>query len=118
MRRLAMVAVLVAGCGGEGAPPLGVQPTLSSIQRSVFTPKCAGCHRDARDMPHKLSLVAGESWDQLVGKDSETFGGMPRVVPGEPHASALTAIAHSYHDMTAGDESAVWSWIEAGALDN
>ncbi len=59
--------------GGVIPPPNpGVQPTIESIQNSIFTPKCAlsGCHTGATPQPIQgagLDLSAGKSQDSLLG---------------------------------------------------
>jgi len=123
MRRLVMVAVLVAGCGGadEGPSlePLG--PTLSSIQAHVFTPKCAGCHQH---LPPRINLTDGQSYGSLVNKRSRD-GLQWYVKPGEPASSMLVnGSGSSGHDGIDADPdrptdwSTIADWIEAGALDN
>ena len=71
------------GTGPQGG---GLQPTFSSIQDNVFTPKCvnAGCHPGGLA---PMSLQAGTAFNTLVNVQS-AFG-IPRVDPGDADNSAL-----------------------------
>lgn len=62
-------------------------PTLSSIQRNVFTPICTACHFGPSPAA-QMSLEEGRAHAQLVGVQR---AGQPeiRVVPGEASASFL-----------------------------
>ena len=130
MRRLAMVAVLVAGCGGTDE---GLVPTLSSIQEHVFTPRCATakCHATAVK-PHMLSLADGETWGMLSGP-SVIVPTSARLVPSSPIAGLVARVlsANEWYAgelkirrmppdgrLDNGEVAAILQWIEAGALDN
>ena len=56
------------GAGPQGG---GLQPTFSSIQDNIFTPKCvnAGCHPGG-GAPASLPLQAGVAYDALVNIQS------------------------------------------------
>lgn len=81
--------VLLNGCERELAPvgpgPEPLQPTFSSIQDNILTPKCVnlGCHPPAGPM----SLQKGVAYGNLVNQPSAY--GMPRVDPGNAENSAL-----------------------------
>ena len=98
MRRLWLVplALATAGCGGDGVleeamgPPAGGAPTLTSLQASIFTPKCAidGCH--AGSAPEQgMNLSAGKTYVYTVGVASVELPGYLRVAPNDPDASYL-----------------------------
>jgi hypothetical protein len=73
-----------------GPAPEVVLPTLESIQRTVFTPRCAGCHGGGSPSA-QMSLESGMSYGSLVNVDAKTplSGKTVRVVPGDPDASVL-----------------------------
>jgi hypothetical protein len=92
----AAALLLLAACGGGsggGSPPaqqVPLQPTLASIQASIFTPTCAvsGCH-GAGSMMNGLRLDDGFSRDNLVNVAASYGMGLIRVKPGDPDASFL-----------------------------
>lgn len=85
-----LVLLLLTMCGGdEGTGPddIPLEPTFSSIQANIFTPKCvnAGCH------PGNLapmSLRSGEAYDNLVNVPAPAYDG-DRVEPGDADNSIL-----------------------------
>lgn len=100
---VAVVAALVAGCGGgsgegldsngrpisEGGGGSGtLQPTFESIQANVFTPMCTGCHAGAA-APAGLRLDAASSYALLVGVASAEVPSLQRVDAGSPDDSYL-----------------------------
>lgn len=100
---VAVVAALVAGCGGgsgegldsngrpisEGGGGSGtLQPTFESIQANVFTPMCTGCHAGAA-APAGLRLDAASSYALLVGVASAEVPSLQRVDAGHPDDSYL-----------------------------
>jgi mono/diheme cytochrome c family protein len=124
------LAALTVGCAGDGTGldqfgnPLSADkaelgPTLSSIQRNVFTPICTQCHTGAAG-PLGLALDEGASRDDLVN------------VPSVEHteSSYLVWKVEGRADITGGrmplglpplseDEiAAIRGWIEQGAEDN
>jgi hypothetical protein len=129
--RLAPVlAVALAACG--------VQPTLSSLQENVFTPRCAtaGCHDDG-SRAGQLSLAPGRSHVAIVGVAAKNVGvvddGTLLVKPGDPDASFLVTKVRPKVPVAAGvrmppsgsgeplsDEeiAAIEEWVRAGAKDD
>ena len=109
----------------------GLQPTLSSIQKEIFTPKCVsvGCH-PGNGAP--MSLRNGESHRNLVGANSDyTIGGqrLKRVVAGDPDQSVLylkvvgdnrvfTRMPQGAAALSSEEVGAIRDWIEDGAQDN
>ena len=71
---------------GVGPPGGGLEPTFSSIQTNILTPKCvnAGCHPGSLA---PMSLRAGAAYGNLV--NSPSAFGIPRVDPGDADNSAL-----------------------------
>jgi len=88
--------LVLAACGGGGGDeepppaPTGLQPTLASIQASIFTPRCAtsGCHTGAGAQA-QLHLDAGLSWNNLVSVQSSQSASLTRVIPMNPDGSFL-----------------------------
>jgi hypothetical protein len=70
------------GCGGE--------PTIASIQQTVFDKGCAfgSCHAGATPAA-KLDLSKGHACASLVNRQSCVFNQKTRVVPGHPEQSYL-----------------------------
>jgi hypothetical protein len=70
----------------------GMQPTLQSIQDSVFTPVCTGCHTgpQGNPLPAGLDLTSlSASFMALVDVPSTQNGALDLVEPGDPDASYL-----------------------------
>jgi hypothetical protein len=68
-----------------------VQPTLSSIQTNVFTPRCSGCHAGGGvALPASINLTnAPASFAALVNITSTQVPSLQRVTPGNPNDSYL-----------------------------
>ena len=99
-------------------PPPSV--TLSSLQTTVFTPKCIGCHGGSSPEAG-MNLSAGQSFSNLVNVAATTQAGAIRVVPFSPSTSYLSiflAAGHRSNSVTAQDRADIDSWILAGALNN
>lgn len=62
---------------------------FDAIQEGVFTPSCERCHGAGGHAAAGLSLLLGESRDQLVGVPSRVMDGLMRVSPGHPEESTL-----------------------------
>ena len=133
-RVIAVCAVMLAAfsCGGDGfvemmeAPP-APGPTLTSLQSSIFTPKCAipACH--LAPFPQQgMELSAGNTYRFTVGVDSGELPIFKRVAPGEAADSYLyMKIAGDPRivgermpldgTITAAEIDAIRAWIDAGA---
>jgi hypothetical protein len=99
-------------------PPPSV--TLTSVQTTVFTPKCIGCHGGSSPEAG-LNLMAGQSFSNLVNVPATTQNGAIRVVPFSPSTSYLSiflAAGHRSNSVTAQDRADIDSWILAGALNH
>jgi hypothetical protein len=91
-----LLALLGAGCAGDGRESQGAVPleaTLASLQENIFTPICAatGCHA-GQGAPLGLRLdEASASFENLVGVPSVERPDLQlsRVVPGQPEQSYL-----------------------------
>jgi hypothetical protein len=106
-------------------PPVQLQPTLSSIQANIFTPKCvnAGCHPGGGA---PMSLANGQSFGTLVNQPSAY--NRPRVAPGNANNSALylkvsgTTLGQQMplggQPLSAAEMSAIQTWINNGAQNN
>ncbi|MBK9517670.1 MAG: hypothetical protein IPO09_10010 [Anaeromyxobacter sp.] len=139
--RAPALAVLLTACltgpdvgaaiPGGGLPSL--EPTLSSVQSLVFSPRCAtaACHVGGNGTP--LSLVAGESFGALVGIPSEQAPAVPLVTPGDLAQSYLVIKLRGTHEavggygtpmppggeeLTAEELLAIEGWVSAGAADD
>ena len=93
--RAAIAALLLSlvSCGGGGggeSGPMGIQPTLASIQANVFTPTCAlaGCHTGSSAIVG-LRLDPGFSAASLINVTSPQDNAFVRVIPGNGDASLL-----------------------------
>ena len=133
------LGLLAASCGGDGvidavvAPPPAIVPTLTALQLSIFTPKCAVrggfCHVSPQPA-QGMDLSAGNTFLSTVGVDSVELSDLKRVSPGNATDSYL-------YMKVAGDPrivpvqmpmvgdllspaelDAVRAWIDAGAKDN
>jgi hypothetical protein len=135
---VALAAVLLGGCAGEGVPTDGGGPpvpaaSFAEIQRDIFDRSCtsAACHNSST-RAGGLSLATGESYDALVEVEPDNpvarTAGLLRVAPseaqrsfilrklrgdlepgeGEPMPLGLTPLPDESIAMIAG-------WIEDGA---
>ncbi|MGD9548833.1 MAG: c-type cytochrome domain-containing protein [Candidatus Krumholzibacteriia bacterium] len=123
----------LAACSDNGTEPQlddagGGEPTVSFAAdvQPIFDANCIGCH-GAVGGNGGMSLVAGSSYDNLVGVPSQGYAG-DRVVPGDPDASVL------YRKLTGAQGvggpmpptgilppatvEPVRIWIAEGAIDN
>jgi hypothetical protein len=131
------LAASVVSCGGGsgggsgGMIPPTIQPTLSSIQFQVFTPKCAqsGCH--AGTAPQEgLNLSAGQAHSHLVGVPSTQQPTFQRVNPGNATDSYLymkitadprttgARMPEGGAALSAAEITAIRDWINDGAPAN
>jgi hypothetical protein len=123
----ALLTVLVANAAPAAA-------TLTQIQQTVFSPRCAGCHDGSQPpggaLPGSMDLRAGNSFASLVAARSLEQPALLRVAPGDPASSyviqklegaagisgARMPFGGPFLDQAATDE--VKSWIAAGAPNN
>jgi len=90
--------------------------TLSTLQASLFTPSCAGCHGAGGEAG--LDLRAGQSFSNLVNVAATTQSGT-RVIPFSPDQSVLVLqLASGHRSVSAANQNNIRSWISAGALNN
>lgn len=135
-RFLGLSATLaLTSCGGGGGggmtsapppPPPPANSTFQTIQSTIFTPICTGCHAGA-NAPQGLRLDAANSFAMLVNVASAEVPGLLRVNPGNPNQSYLvqkiegTAAvgvrmpANGPPFLTQAQIDLVRSWISAGA---
>jgi uncharacterized protein (TIGR03118 family) len=106
-------------------------PTLSELQRTVFSPLCAGCHNGSQppggSLPGSMDLREGSSFASLVAVASLERPALARVAPGDPATSYLIHKLEGAADISGArmpfggpflDQAAideVKSWIAAGA---
>ncbi len=125
--------LLAAACGGDGVlldtgtgTPEG--PTLSSLQTSIFTPRCAidGCHAGSEPQ-QGMDLSAGKAYAHLVRVASTELPAFQRVTPkasadsyvvmklsGDPRiAGERMPFGGPY--LTLAEIDAIRQWIDAGA---
>lgn len=104
-----------------------VDPTLSAIQASIFTPSCAisRCHSGTRPSGD-LNLEAGKAHGQLVGVASAINAGQTRVVAGDAKGSLLAnclkgsvgrvgRMPDNRPALSAANIATIEAWITAGA---
>jgi uncharacterized protein (TIGR03118 family) len=111
-------------------PPATV--TLTQLQSSIFTPKCATCHTgNGTALPGSMNLsTAAATFASLVNVTSEKNPPMKRVLPGDPdnsfvvhklegtdlNGSARMPFGGPFLDQPTIDT--VRAWITQGALNN
>jgi hypothetical protein len=107
-----------------------VLPTLTSIQTSVFTPSCSGCHSGGGGtLPTSINLTnAGASHAALVGVASTQVPSLQRVTAGNPADSYLVRklegapnivglqMPRNAPPLDATTIAVVREWISNGAL--
>ena len=122
--------LLIYACEHEqstGPQGGGLQPTFSSIQDNILTPKCVnrGCHNPT---PGPMSLQAGAASGNLVNVQSPAYG-RPRVDPGDANNSVLylkvisnggvgSQMPLSGSKLTTEETNAIRDWINSGAQNN
>ena len=95
----------------------------SAIQQNVFNKGCIGCHGIATSAAAGLTLLEGNSYQNLVGHSSTVATGLLRVKAGSAEESVLHQILHTTgwktdhsnmitepHTLTLIDD-----WIDNGA---
>ncbi len=124
----------LAGCGYDG--PFGdagmtgpaPAPTLSSLQATIFTPRCAvpGCHLQP-GAALGMDLSEGMTWGNVVDVRSVEVPAFVRVAPGDPSNSYLylkvtgdprilgERMPFGGPPLPAGDIESLAEWILAGA---
>jgi mono/diheme cytochrome c family protein len=108
--------------------------TLTQVQQTVFTPRCAGCHDGSQpaggSLPGAMDLKSGNSFASLVNRTSLQQPALMRVKPGEPANSYLIhklegapgisgarmPFGGPFLDQTTIEQ--VESWIASGAPNN
>lgn len=93
--------------------------TLSTLQSTIFTPKCAGCHGSGGEA--NMDLRSGQSFANLVNVPSKSNPSILRVKPFDATNSYLhqkLASGHRSSSVTPADRASIDSWIMAGAANN
>lgn len=127
----------LASCAGDGVidmgeePPPPDAPTLTSLQSTIFTPRCAlpFCH--ATDSPQQgMPLSQGMTFASTVGVNAIELSGFKRVAPNDAASSYLymkvagdprivgSRMPADGTTLSASEIEAVRAWIDAGAQDN
>jgi hypothetical protein len=140
----AIVGLVCAGCDEKlrdiTGPTPELAPTLSSIQRNIFTTTdsagraaCTNCHTTAggRVPPVGMDLGSPNVHGQIVNVAAVGKPGAIRIIPGDPENSYLihkiegrTGIAGLRMPrsgppyLTDGQIRVIKRWIELGALNN
>ena len=137
---LAFAALMGSACDERlrdvAGPTPDLQPTLSSIQREIFSKQdssgrlaCTQCHTNAGRTPSAgLLLIDGQSYSALVGRASVAKPGAVFVAPGDPDNSYLVHKLEGAPTivgtrmprgagpfLTAGQVSIIRRWIQLGA---
>jgi hypothetical protein len=113
-------------------PTPNLQPTLSSIQREIFSPRCTACHNGTRPfLPFAMNLTEGNSYASLVGVASIQKAALQRVAPGDPENSYIVHKLEGRAGITGlrmpltgppyltdGQILVIRRWIEIGAPNN
>ena len=120
--------------GKSGSSPQIIEPKLSSIQKEIFDESCnaPSCHGSVKK--GSLSLVAGNSFAQLVGvrstSDKKNIPPYLRVNPGSPDSSILLikivapdtnqgeAMPKANDKLPQNSVDAIRQWILSGAPNN
>jgi mono/diheme cytochrome c family protein len=114
------------------APPPPPMVTLTQLQSSIFTPRCATCHTgNGAVLPGSMNLTsAAATFASLVNVTSEQNAALKRVLPGQPNDSYLV---HKLEGTNIGNTARmpfggpfldqptidmVRAWITQGALNN
>lgn len=130
---LLAVAMVCAGCAGDGPPPTSATgSSFDVVQREIFQMRCldAGCH-NSTDQAEGLNLESGFSYGALINvvprNVAARSAGLLRVVPGVPEGSFLlfkllgppsqfgTRMPQGKPALSAADIQLVRAWIEEGA---
>jgi hypothetical protein len=130
-----LTLALFSGCSSDNPTEPGPTPNtsaplskLSDIQVKVFTQSCAlaGCHGSANNQANLL-LTDGNSFSNLVNKQSFLFPQFIRVEPGNSANSLLIKILKGEVSprmplngtpLSAAVIDSIAKWINNGALNN
>jgi hypothetical protein len=129
------LGLLSAACPGPEPTPT-IDPTLTAIQASIFTPSCnfSSCHSNG-SAAGGLILASGSSFAKLVdvvsAQTTAKNQGLLRVKPGDPDHSFLmiklkAVVSASYGDhmpdtgqqLSDAQLTAISNWITLGAQDD
>jgi hypothetical protein len=140
---LTFAAAVLCGCPsgpavGQAVPGGGLGElgaSFSSLEASVFVPRCAtsACHSGsppANGLP--VSLDQGAGWSQMVGVPAVGAPGIAVVEPGDPQASYLVHKLRGTGSQVGGTDAlmppdgqldeaeilAIEAWITNGANDD
>ena len=126
----------LASCGGDGVletdtgPPPTSPPTLTMLQASIFSQRCAvpTCH--LAPFPQQgMELIEGMTYGYIVNVDSNELPAFKRVAPGHS-ADSYLYMKVSGDPRIVGermpfggilsdpDIEAIRQWIDAGAKDD
>jgi hypothetical protein len=117
-----------AGGDFTGSFTVNTAPTLGQVQQ-IFTANCAfgGCHGGGTPR-EGMSLVAGQSYADIVNVPSNQVPSLDRIEPGDPDASYLIDKIEGtglLQRMPAGgdplppaDIALIRAWVSAGAPNN
>lgn len=113
----------------EDAVQVSVQSALDSIQATIFTPFCSGCHTGSgQTLPTVMNLTSADaSFTSLVGVNSIEVPELSRVDPFDADASYLVhkiegsqsvGVRMPFRGAKLSDEqiNAVRQWISQGAV--
>jgi hypothetical protein len=111
-----------------------IAATLTQVQATVFTPRCAACHDGSQPaggaLPGAMDLRSGQSFGSVVNVASREQPTLVRVRPGEPENSYLIHKVEGSTDIAGArmpfggpflDQAtidSVRSWIASGARNN
>ena len=128
---MALGALLLAGCVDNGGTRNVVQTgptTLSAVQATVFTPRCAtsGCHQQGG--PFGLDLSNGATFGTTVGVSAAEMPSLARVTPfdaansylymkvaGDPRING-DVMPLNAPPLTTEQLRVIETWINEGAL--
>lgn len=132
-----IVLVTLMGCGagsgddddGDDGGNGGLQPTLQSIQTTIFGPICAqaGCHVGAGAQQGLALDSVDNSFENLVGTASTEVPALLRVDPGDPENSYLVhkiegrstivgaQMPLNQPALSSAQITAIRTWIQNGA---
>lgn len=101
---------------------------LATIQKNVFTPRCATCHGGSQQAAAGIHLTDGNTYKSIVGKPSRRVRDKHIVEAGHSTESVLDLMLHTDisrtwgYDHSNADLNDEWKniitrWIDNGALE-
>ncbi|MCB0414783.1 MAG: hypothetical protein KDD50_10645 [Bdellovibrionales bacterium] len=97
-------------------PQVKLEPTFSSISQLILQPKCTACHGSVK----AVDGIRLDSYDRVFAKAEMVKLGNPQEskLYKSVHSGEMPPRSDGYQPLTGEEQSAIYTWIQNGALNN